>query len=230
MEYKFRSRRILFVLLVTVSFIMVILINTPSSNPEINNEPTVNKQGSAINALKQLLIKGRAPKTGYDRSQFGSDWSKIGNCSMRNIILNRDLKKPTVDVNCNVISGELEDPYTGKTIEFKRGSGTSSSVQIDHVVALSDAWQKGARYFSLDQRIKFANDPLELLAVDGNANVQKGDGDAATWLPPNKSFRCVYVARQIEIKIKYKLWITQAEHDSISSILEKCPLQRLPNP
>jgi hypothetical protein len=120
----------------------------------------------------------------------------------------------------------LHDPYTGKTIEFSRDS--SADIQIDHVVALSDSWQTGSQFFSRAQRIQLANDPLELLAVDGPANQQKGDGDAATWLPSNKSFRCEYIARQIAIKQKYALWVTSAEKDSMKAVLNTCPGQALP--
>ena len=100
-------------------------------------------------------------------------------------------------------------------------------MQIDHVVALSDAWQKGAQQWDATKRRAFANDPLELLAVDGPTNARKGDGDAATWLPPRKSFRCAYVARQIAVKARYGLWVTQAEHDAMARVLERCPGQRV---
>lgn len=187
----------------------------------------------AADALKSLEIKGRAPKTGYAREQFGNSWATAGGCDTRNRILARDLQNiiyvPTTEpVVCKVLSGVLNDPYTGKTIQFIRGSTTSDDVQIDHVVALSDAWQKGAQLLTPAQRVQLANDPLELLAVDGNANQQKSDGDAATWLPPNKSYRCAYIARQIAIKKKYRLWITQAEYDAMTRVLRACPQQSLP--
>jgi hypothetical protein len=122
-----------------------------------------------------------------------------------------------------VLSGILNDPYTATLVNFLRGNSTSTAVQIDHVVALSDAWQKGAQQLSPAQRQSFANDPLNLLAVDGTANQQKSDGDAATWLPPNKTFRCEYVARQIAVKSSYSLWVTQAEHDAMARVLGDCP-------
>ena len=121
-----------------------------------------------------------------------------------------------------VLSGILTDPYTATLINFLRGNSTSTAVQIDHVVALSDAWQKGAQQLTEAQRVSFANDPLNLLAVDGPANQQKSDGDAATWLPPNKSYRCDYVARQISVKSSYGLWVTQAEHDAMARVLADC--------
>lgn len=176
---------------------------------------------TATEALDALEVKGRAPKTGYARSEFGDGWEKQGLCDTRNSILARDMTEAVIDDECRVQKGILNDPYTGTVISFERGTN-SSAVQIDHVVALSDAWQKGAQGLSRDERVALANDPLNLLAVDGSANQQKSDGDAATWLPPNKAFRCQYVARQVAVKKKYHLWVTTAEKDAISRILGQC--------
>ena len=185
---------------------------------------------AAGQVLGTLAIKGRAPKTGYERDLFGSGWLTVGDCDTRNYILARDLTDETlISPSCKVASGTLQDPYTGKTIQFSRGAETSADVQIDHVVALSDAWQKGAQQLTQAQREALANDPLELLAVDGDANQKKGDGDAATWLPPNKAYRCEYVARQIAVKKKYSLWVTRSEYDAMANILKDCPNQKLPS-
>lgn len=184
----------------------------------------------AGDTLAQLAIKGRAPKTGYTRDAFGSGWQPTGDCDMRNFILARDMTDETFATpTCTVSSGTLNDPYSGKTMSFLRGPATSDDIQIDHVVALSDAWQKGAQHLTYEQRVALANDPLELLAVNGDLNQQKGDGDAATWLPPNKSYRCDYVARQIAVKKKYSLWVTRSEYDAMAEILKTCPDQTLPN-
>lgn len=232
MANNLRVRRTVFGVLVFVVIFVVVTINTPpptQAPPPLSHPAPISESGVfATDALSKLAIKGRAPKTDYTRQQFGSGWETINGCDTRNIILHRDMPGSVVDASCNVTSGTLHDPYTGKTIHFVRGSRTSSDVQIDHVVALSDAWQKGAQQLTLDMRKALANDPLELLAVDGPANQQKSDGDAATWLPPNKAFRCEYVARQIAIKRKYNLWITQAEHDAMQAILARCPEQTLP--
>ena len=91
-----------------------------------------------------------------------------------------------------------------------------------------DAWQKGAAQWPAGKRLAFANDPLNLLAVDAGTNRSKGDGDAATWLPPNKSYRCAYVARQVAVKAKYGLWVTAAERDAMVRVLSTCPGMRLP--
>jgi hypothetical protein len=183
--------------------------------------------------LESLAVKGRAPKTGYTRAQFGSAWDDVdqNGCDTRNDILTRDLTARVYDTGadrCRVLTGILIDPYSGEKISFLRGVKTSNEVQIDHVVALSDAWQKGAQKLSVATRTNFANDPLNLLAVKGRLNSQKGDGDAATWLPPLKSYRCKYVARQIAVKAKYSLWVTVAEKSAMKSILAKCPGELLP--
>jgi hypothetical protein len=190
-------------------------------------ERAVPSRGSpALDVLATLPIKGRAPKTGYSRERFGDGWLTLHGCDTRDRVLRRDLTRATYLDDCVVGSGRLEDPYTAAPIRFVRGG--TSEVDIDHVVALSDAWQKGAQQWSPGRRAAFANDPLNLLAVDASANRQKGDGDAATWLPPNKAFRCDYVARQVAVKHKYGAWVTRAEHDAIARILATCPRERVP--
>lgn len=230
MTTRYRTRRL-------IGIIMVLLVTgvTIATNPQLYEQkatpttsPTATSNGSTQAALATLPVKGRAPKTGYSRAQFGDGWVLQAGCDTRNIILHRDLTEVVVGEECKIMSGTLNDPYTGKTILFQRGSDSSQLVQIDHVVALSNAWQTGAQQLSRDQRIQLANDPLNLLAVDGPANQQKSDGDAATWLPPNKPFRCQYVARQIAVKQKYLLWVVAAEKDAMQRILQTCPMQSLP--
>jgi hypothetical protein len=144
--------------------------------------------------LETIPVKGRAPKTGYDRDEFGPAWADVDHngCDTRNDILARDLEGETFKPgtqNCVVLTGTLADKYTATTIEFVRGQKTSMEVQIDHVIALNDAWQKGAQQLSADQRKELTNDPQNLMATDGPTNGAKGAKDAATWLPPNKALR-----------------------------------------
>ena len=199
----------------------------PISISHAANTATASKSQyeSALIDLNKLPVKGRAPKTGYSREQFPhwKDPDKNG-CDSRNDILKRDLTKVIFKAdtnNCKVIAGTLLDPYSNKLIEFDL-SKSASTIDIDHVVALSNAWQTGAFQLTLTQRTNFANDPLNLLAVDFKLNRQKGDGDAATWLPPYKSYRCTYVARQVSVKTKYKLWVTAPEKAAISNLLTAC--------
>ena len=188
---------------------------------------------SGLSIIEAQITKGRAAKTGYTRAQFGQTWADVdrNGCDTRNDILKRDLtgeifKEKTRQ--CVVLSGTLIDPFSGESIDFVRGNVSSMEVQIDHVVALSNAWQTGAFKLSLKERTAFANDPMNLLAVKGRLNSQKSDGDAATWLPPLKSYRCDYVLRQIAVKIKYKLWFTAPEKEAMVRILNTCPEKPLP--
>ncbi|WZU35579.1 hypothetical protein Rruber_05090 (plasmid) [Rhodococcus ruber] len=197
----------------------------------VGGAPAVDAAG-ALSTLDTLPVKGRAPKTGYSREQFGQAWSDDvavdgghNGCDTRNDILRRDLVELTYKAgtrDCIVATGTLHDLYTGGTIAFVRGQDTSTAVQIDHVVALSDAWQKGAQQLSAEQRRDLANDPRNLQAVDGPTNTQKSDSDAASWLPPNKGYRCAYVSRQITVKALYRLWVTQAEKDAMIRVLHTC--------
>lgn len=199
--------------------------NAPA--PTSPNETAAVSVSVALRELDRLPVKGRAPKTGYSRDAFGQRWADTdrNGCDTRNDMLRRDLTatvlKPGTN-GCVVLSGTLSDPYTATVIDFVKGNSTSTAVQIDHVVALSDAWQKGAQSWSAEKRLAFANDPRNLQAVAGAVNRQKGDGDAATWLPPNKSYRCTYVARQVEVKDAYGLWVTAAEHDAMARVLTSC--------
>lgn len=150
-------------------------------------------------------------------------------CDLRNYILTRDLKNITRKSYdwCLVATGTLNDPYTGKVIKFVRGVKTSNAVQIDHVVALSNAWSTGAQKLSDASRYQLANDPLNLLAVDGPTNGSKSDKDASRFLP-RAAFACKYVARQLSVKRKYRLWVTSTEKTAMVRVLNSCPSQVLP--
>ena len=226
---------------VTAALIAVVVIGLPIAgwaSTRIGHEPpptsaSPTASGAALAALAVLEVKGRAPRTGYTRAAFGQAWLDVdrNGCDTRNDVLRRDLVDLILKAGtngCLVRRGTLHDPYTGATISFQRGPASSTAVQIDHVVALADAWQKGAQQWSPQQRAAFANDPLNLLAVDGPTNLRKGDGDAATWLPPATAYRCPYAARQVAVKATHGLWVTAAEHDALARLLSSCPEEPLP--
>jgi hypothetical protein len=205
-----------------------------SGDPSVRSSETTAPAGSALTELDTLPVKGRAPLTGYTREEFGQAWldADRNGCDTRNDILARYLHDITYEPGtggCVVLSGDITDFYTGAATHFVRGSG--ESLDIDHVVALGDAWQTGAATWPMRKRAALANDPLNLLPVDYSANRQKGDADAASWLPSNKPYRCSYVARQVAVKAKYRLWVTPAEKAAIVRVLESCPGQpALPDP
>lgn len=188
-------------------------------------------ESPALALLRTLAVKGRAPRTGYDRDAFGPRWADVdrNGCDTRNDILRRDLVDERFRPGtrgCVVLSGTLAEPYTGRVVTFRKSD--PSAVQIDHVVSLSDAWQTGAQQWAPEQRRRFANDPLNLLAVDGRANSAKSDANAASWLPPSRAYRCPMVARQIAVKARYRLWVIPAEQAAMARVLAACPGQRLP--
>lgn len=229
---KLKRRRIYAVISALIAAIVWLVANPASYDSIFIKEDTAAESVTEANPdvplattiLEQLEVKGRAPKTGYTREEFYGGWPTVDGCSLRQRIIKREFGDTAVLDGCNVIAGEFDEPYTGEHMVFTEKSQISK-IQIDHVVALSDAWQKGAQNLSAETRYEIATDPLNLLAVDGPANNQKSDGDAATWLPSNKKFRCQYVARQISVKYKYHLWVTDAEKQAMKNVLENCPTE-----
>lgn len=233
---KLKTRRVAMVLFALFGVGVWVFINPASyetiftqaddNNTDYMAEAVIEADASAplaVEILGELEVKGRAPKTGYKRDEFYGGWPTVEGCNLRQKILKREFGDSAVLDGCNVIAGEFDEPYTGEHKVFATREEISKGVQIDHVVALSDAWQKGAQYMEKEVRYNIATDPLNLLAVDAAANEQKSDGDAATWLPSNKKFRCQYVARQVSVKYKYGLWVTEAEKEAISNVLTNCP-------
>jgi hypothetical protein len=211
------------------SLVVVAGIAASAGDPSTANAAATARP-TALSARTLLIVKGRASMAGYSRDRFGSAWEDADDngCDTRDDILHRDLRRVVERAGtngCVVVSGVLADPYTATSISYVRGH---SRVDIDHVVALGDAWRTGAARWAASKRLALANDPLNLLAVSASANRQKGDDDAATWLPANKTYRCAYVARQLAVKLKYALWATSAERGAMQRVLTRCPTLRLP--
>lgn len=235
-----RRRTIAIVLGVIAAVIAVLVAIGLLANVDAKQKGVRSEHPQTHNAALALLdtipIKGRAPKTGYSRAQFGKAWTDDvdvegghNNCDTRSDILRRDLSDVVTDDDCRVLSGVLHDPYTGKDVPFDREEGTDVLVQIDHIVPLLNAWETGAQGWDQSTRVQFANDPSNLLAVSGKANRTKRAGDVATWLPRNKNFRCEYVTKVVGVKAKYGLWMTPAEHAKASEILTGCASVSLPS-
>ena len=227
---------------------------SPSSSPPAPTAPSASKSptsdtqgqpgqpGTALAALEALPVKGRAPMTGYDRNQFGTEWDDaVGDfsysrngCDTRNDLLARDLQREFVESNgCVVDSGVLAyDPYSGERNYYfdKHDNDYATDLDTEHLVALGNAWVTGAQQLSAEQRAELANDPINLMLVNPSSNRQKGDADFATWLPPNKEFRCSYAARQIRVKTQYHLWVTAPEKAAMERVLVTCPGEPLAQP
>ncbi len=209
------------------------------SGPSPTWTPTPTSDGGGLDArrfdraraqLSALPVKGWDRAQDFQRWRFGKAWSDDVNvefghngCNTRDDILRRDLANLVVRPGtCYAQTGTLHDPYTGATIDFVRGPETSNGIEIDHVVSLADAWYKGARSWDPQRRLDFANDPRNLLAVSPKANFDKAFRDAASWLPPNAAFRCDFVARQIDVKSAYGLWLSAKEEQAMADVLARC--------
>lgn len=204
-------------------------VSQPSAQPPVPSHGTPGFDHARA-LLAGLPVKGWDRHTDYARYHFGEAWSDDVNvefghngCNTRDDILRRDLAQLAVRPGtCYAATGVLHDPYTGVEIPFTRGPATSGAVQIDHVVSLSDAWYKGARTWDPQRRRDFANDPRNLIAVAAQPNFDKAFRDAASWLPPNTAYRCDFVARQVEVKSAYRLWVSAKEKHAMETVLGNC--------
>lgn len=197
-----------------------------STGPSDSSLGSVGDSAKALDQLPVLQMHSESVPR-YSRDEFGQRWADVdrNGCDTRNDILRRDLRSlqmKTSSPNCVVVGGILDDPYTGRTIDFHKGEDSSDQVQIDHVVALADAWRSGAWQWDAPRRQEFANDPTNLLAVDGNANQDKGASRADQWLPPNSRYRCTYVQRQIVVKSSWGLGVTPREKKAMKAVLDHC--------
>lgn len=212
----------------------------PLEIPQVTSSPSVTStqepstgDSQALLAAQALVERGRSASTDYSRDAFGSAWKDVdrNGCDTRNDILGRDFTTAIFQSGtdgCKVIGGTWTDPYSNESYTFTE---QPSEAQIDHVVALSNAWQMGADLWSDQKRTEFANDPLNLLVTVASLNRQKSDSNAASWLPPYKPGRCDFIARQVAVKTKWKLFVTTSEKTAMVGILSKpeCSKTALPN-
>ncbi|MEV8354131.1 HNH endonuclease family protein [Streptomyces niveus] len=199
------------------------LTNPDGTKPGLAPISSEKERAAARELIDGLAVKGRGPKTGYERDKFGYAWMDsadgvpfAGNgCDTRNDLLKRDGQDIEFKSgsDCVIVSMTLHDPYTGKDIAWKKKEATA--VQIDHLVPLSYSWQLGAARWNEDKRKQLANDPLNLLPVDGPTNSGKSDSGPASWLPPNKPVRCAYVVRFAQVAAKYELPVTGADRKTM---------------
>lgn len=186
----------------------------------------VQTYGKASDVLNGLEVSNTAAQSTYKRSLYGDPWADIDSngCDQRNDVLTRDLQDLEKNGECRVMAGTIIDPYTAETIHFERGPKTSEAVPIDHVVALSNAWDSGAWQWSYEKRVLLANDPLNLQATGQRPNTEKSDKSADAWLP-QPGYRCEYVARQVSVKASYGLSVTSTEKRTMARVLSSCPEQ-----
>ncbi|MEU9593451.1 HNH endonuclease family protein [Streptomyces sp. NPDC048193] len=199
------------------------LRNPDGTEPGLGPVSADSDRAEARRLIESLKTKGRGPKTGYDRDEFGYAWMDTADgvplarngCDTRNDLLRRDGQEVRFrsGSNCVVIAMTLHDPYTGTTIEWRKQK--ASEVQIDHVVPLSYSWQLGSSRWPESKRRQLANDPLNLIPVEGRANSAKSDSGPATWLPPSKGIRCAYAVRFAQVAVKYELAVTAPDRQAM---------------
>ena len=229
-----KGQRSLILLLVAVVIGIVVGIILPRVSTTVGQMTgEYHAVGNAAETLATLRVNDRPhPNRTYDRDLFG--YQKVDSdgdgCTIREEILARDLSDitHTGPGECKIKTGILKDPYTATTITFVRGVKTSTAVQIDHVVALHNAWNSGASEWDSGTLYEYGNDPYNLLAVDGPTNEDKSDASAAAWLPPNEDYACDYVARQVGVKAKYELTVTSEEKQAMLKVLHGCPGEAVP--
>ncbi|GGZ24063.1 lipoprotein [Streptomyces inusitatus] len=195
------------------------LANPRGTGPGLAPLASSTDRAAARRLIEKVATKGRGPKTGYERSRFGHAWMDTADgvplarngCDTRNDLLARDGRELAYrsGSDCVVVALTLDDPYTGTSIEWRKRK--AAAVQIDHVVPLSYSWQMGAARWSAEKRRRIANDPLNLLPVDGPSNSSKGDSGPASWLPPNKKIRCSYAVRISQVALAYEMPVTPAD-------------------
>jgi hypothetical protein len=194
--------------------------------------PTVAPGVDVLAGIAEVPVRIRSYD--YHRDAFGEAWTDDNSapgghngCDTRNDILNRDLVDKTfVSIKrCPnaVATGTLHDPYTNDTVAFVRGAQIGAAVQIDHIVPLALAWDLGARGWTDDMRVRFANDPANLLAVEGQANQDKGDKEPAAWMPPNHAFWCQYAVQFATVLRGYGLPIDAPSATVLRDAAATCP-------
>lgn len=221
------------VLAVVVAYQVSATSDSPSRFIAEADVPTVAPGEDVLAGIAEIPARVRG--NDYRRDAFGDSWTDDttapgghNGCDTRNDILDRDLiDKTYVAISrcpTAVATGKLFDPYTNAAVAFTRGNQTGASVQIDHLVPLALAWDLGARHWTDDMRVRFANDPANLLAVSGGANQDKGDKQPSLWMPPNAAFHCQYAVQYIEVLRGYRLPVDAPSAPVLREAARTCPV------
>lgn len=219
-------------LAVVVAYQVTATAHGPSEHVAEADIPTVAPGADVLAGIAEIPQRMRG--NDYRRAAFGESWTDEtsapgghNGCDTRNDILDRDLiDKTYVAISrcpTAVATGTLRDPYTNATVPFLRGNQTGAAVQIDHLVPLALAWDLGARTWTDEMRERFANDPANLLAVDGPTNQDKGDKQPSLWMPPNAAFHCQYAMQYIEVLRGYQLPVDAPSAPVLRQAAQTCP-------
>lgn len=207
-----------------VALALLLAVLAPAAASAERPSPVEQEVARGLRQLAALRTTVQAPIVDYERDYFGTAWADVdGNdCRTRDDVLARDLSRLQRRDHCTVVSGVLNDPYTGRRLTFSKAR--ASAIQIDHVVALSLAWRSGADRWSAGKRAAFANDPLNLLAVDGPTNQRKSDSGPSEWTPPNDKYDCTYVMRFVRVSFLYGATIATDDRAAAKRVLRSCSI------
>lgn len=197
----------------------------PAVTPAPTSTPTSYSVATLAELLEALVV---APEylDGYERDLFPHwiDDDGDGCNTRREVLIAQAIEAPTITGSCDLTGGRWLSPYDGVEIEG------ASGVQIDHLVALAEAWYSGAQAWTTDRRARFANDievPWALFATSPAANSSKGSSDPAEWLPPLPSALCPYLEAWIGTKVRWRLTVDADEREALEGLVQRCPDSRL---
>ncbi|GAA1335488.1 HNH endonuclease family protein [Catellatospora bangladeshensis] len=187
---------------------------TPDQPPATTGPAT----GEPAAQLAALTVAPEGRMTGYSRDRF-PHWSSQGDsCDTREVVLRRQGSGVRSDSDCKATAGTWTSAYDGVTVT------DAGKLDIDHTVALAEAWRSGADKWTDERRRAFANDldGRQLVAVSATSNRAKGDQDPAKWKPPLETYWCTYATDWISVKAAYGLTVDQAEHDALAAMIGRC--------
>ncbi len=173
-----------------------------------------------VSSLKVRRNEKSIPE--YSRDSLPTDWKDLdGNgCNTREDILKKYTSEYTGRFDgCKIKSGKFYDYYNGKFLRYDKSVDTGGGIQIDHIVAIGNAWISGGYKWGKDEWISYINDEEVLIPTSSKTNREKSDKDITEWKPANNSYLCTYAEKQVEIKDKYKLTVTEKEKAELKSIL-----------
>jgi hypothetical protein len=188
------------------------------TGPALAYPPTPPSASTAATQLASLTVKTEGSTTGYSRDLFPHWITQSGTCDTRDQVLKRDGTGVTVDSQCEPTAGRWYSVYDATWVN------DDSSVDIDHIVPLAEAWKSGANSWTTSRRQQFANDLSisQLIAVSASSNRSKGDKDPSAWKPPNTSVHCIYAREWIWVKYTYGLSLQSTEKTALQQMLGTC--------
>lgn len=174
-------------------------------------------------ALPKLAVAAESDAA-FDRESFGS-WidADMDGCNTRNeVLLAEAINAPKIGSKCVLSGGKWLSPYDGKYHD------RVTSLAVDHLVPLNEAWRSGASNWSAEQREAYANDLEDsrvLNAITSSLSAAKKDRDLKNWLP--EKGKCEYIEAWVAIKARYSLTVDEGEMAVIKKYYKSCSIESI---